>query len=144
MYVKLSIFFSLNNYLILFPFNINYIFHKLAAFFMNGLKYIFIAWGFIFIIFQVNSLQSRSLREVKKITHQEYRLSSGQNYTIFTELQDIIADDDDENDIQCLFFIGFSFIVFKSIKDFFTNKISNLFFSLVYSDRLSFFSVRRI
>lgn len=111
---------------------------------MNRLKYIFIAWGFIFIIFQVNSLQSRSLREVKKITHQEYRLSSGQNYTIFTELQDIIADDDDENDIQCLFFIGFSFIVFKSIKDFFINKISNLFFSLVYSDRLSFFSVRRI
>jgi hypothetical protein len=110
---------------------------------MNGLKYIFIAWGFIFIIFQANSLQARSLREVKKITHQEFRLSSGQNSAIFTELQDIIADDD-ENDIQCLFFIVFSIIVFKSIKDFFTNKISNLYSSLVYSDRLSFFSVRRI
>jgi len=111
---------------------------------MNGLKHIFIAWGFIFIIFQANSLQARSLlRDVKKITHQEYRLSFGQNHTIFTELQDIIADGY-ENDIQCLSFIVFSFIVFKSIKDFFTNKIFNLFFSSVYSDRLSFFSVRRI
>jgi hypothetical protein len=110
---------------------------------MNGLRYIFIAWGLIFIIFQANSLQARNLREVKKITHQEYRLSSGHNYTIFTEFQDIIADSD-ENDIQYLFFIVFSFIVFKSIKDFFTYKISNLFFSLVYLDRLSFFSVRRI
>jgi len=110
---------------------------------MNGLKYIFITWGFIFIIFQANSLQARSLRDVKKIIHQEYRLSSGQNSAIFTELQDIIAYDD-ENDIQCLFFIVFSIIVFKSIKDFFTNKISNLFFSLIYLDRLSFFSVRRI
>jgi hypothetical protein len=110
---------------------------------MNGLKYIFITWGFIFIIFQANFLQARSLREVKKITHQEFRLSSGQNSAIFTELQDIIADDD-ENDVQYLFFIGFSFIIFRSTKDFFTNKISNLFFSLIYSDRLSFFSVRRI
>jgi len=110
---------------------------------MNGLKYIFIVWGFIFIIFQANSLQAHSLREVKKITHQEFFLSSGQNSTIFTELQDIIADDD-ENDVQYLFFIVFSFIIFRSTKDFFTNKISNLFFSLIYSDRLSFFSVRRI
>jgi len=111
---------------------------------MNGLKYIFITWGFIFIIFQANFLQARSLREVKKITHQEFRLSSDQNSTIFTELQDIIVDDDDENDVQYLFIIGFSSNVFISRKDFFTNKISNLFFSLIYSDRLSFFSVRRI
>jgi hypothetical protein len=110
---------------------------------MNGLRYIFISWGLIFIIFQANSLQARSLRKVKKITHQEFRLSSGQNSAIFTELQDMIADGD-ENDIQYLFFIGFSFIIFRSTKDFFTNKISNLFSSLVYSDRLSFFSVRRI
>jgi hypothetical protein len=79
----------------------------------------------------------------KKKSHQEFFLSSGQNSTIFTELQDIIADDD-ENDVQYLFFIVFSFIIFRSTKDFFTNKISNLFFSLIYSDRLSFFSVRRI
>ncbi len=114
---------------------------------MNGLKYIFIAWGFIFIIFQANSIQARSLRDVKKITHYEFLLSSGQNSAIFTEFQDIefqdIIADDDESDVH-LFFIGFSFIVFKSIKDFFTNKISNLFFSLIYLDRLSFFSVRRI
>jgi len=109
---------------------------------MNGLKYIFIVWGFIFIIFQANSLQALSLRDVKKITHQEFFLSSGQNSAIFTELQDMIADDG--NDVQSLFFIGFSFIILRSTKDFFTNKISNLFFSLVYLDRLSFFSVRRI